>query len=191
MKEKIQELLMAVDRFIGEKFPECKLPLYHIGRSSLVWKYGFTSTTGDIDVILPDDKFSTVTESLKLEFGRDTAESKRMGLYLETVNSALPPCPRGYKNRAVRADEPFKSLELYHLEPHDFIVTKLKRFYPRDREDIQQMCEKLDIDPATLEQRLESAFFYSLPKDGDRDRDTAFANLAKVQKFLNGDTTEL
>jgi hypothetical protein len=83
-----------------------------------------------------------------------------------------------------RKNERWIVLRLFHLEPDDLAATKLKRFAARDREDIRMMCDFELLDPERLQIRLESAFRYSLEKDGDRDRDAAFAHLRVVQKYL-------
>ena len=122
-------------------------------------------------------------EAIRL-FGRSTPKAAEHGLYLEQVPEGLPPVPGNFAQRAVEVEERLIVLRLFHLEPNDLATTKLKRFWAKDREDIRMMCDFDLLDPDQLQIRLESAFRYTMEKDGDRDRDAAFAHLKVVQKYL-------
>ncbi len=53
MKDRIVRFLNAVDAALVPFAMGERLDLYHIGRSALVWKHGFQSTTEDVDVVRP------------------------------------------------------------------------------------------------------------------------------------------
>jgi hypothetical protein len=82
-------------------------------------------------------------------------------------------------------------IRLWRLEIHDLAVTKLKCFRPQDREDLQFLCDTGRLRADKLEAALELAFIWSLPKDGDPDRDRAFANLERVLRYLRGESRTL
>jgi len=193
MKELITNLLNALDEVFVKEFPGRSLLIYHVGRSSLVWKYGFQSATRDVDILTPDGSESDreMWNKALAHFGSDTTNAKELGVYLDAVPNMLPWVPNGYRKRAIRVVGPWRSIELFHLEPHDLIVTKLRRFAAKDRQDIQQLCELIEIDPDLVEQRLESAYYLVHPQYEDSDRESSFANLRKLQQFLSGDSTEL
>lgn len=183
MKDRIIEFLNDLDATLIVPASGDRLPLYHIGRSALVWRYGFASSTDDVDVIQPGGGGRLLVEALQ-HFGRGTAKAEQHGLYLEQVPEGLPPVPGGFDKRAEEVEGDWKVLRIYHLQPDDLAATKLKRFAAKDREDIQMMCDIGLLDPDRLQVRLESTFRYTLEKDGDRDRDKAFAHLAVVQAYL-------
>lgn len=189
MKDRILAFLTAIDEALAAAASGATLDVYHIGRSALVWEYDYTATTADIDILQPKGRPDLVEVAIKL-FGRDTDGSKAHGLYLDVVNEALPPMPGGYERRAKRVEGPWKVLKVYHLDPHDLVASKLRRFAPKDRADIRQLCDWGHINPDRLEEILEMAFRFNLEKDGDEFRDKPFANLRIVQKYLRGEITE-
>lgn len=183
MKDRIVNFLNDLDTALIAMAQGRQLSLYHIGRSALVWKYGFASATEDVDVILPGQRDVLLDEAIRL-FGRATKKAVEHGLYLEQVPEGLPPAPGNFAKRAVEVEERWIVLRVFHLEPNDLATTKMKRFWPKDRVDIRMMCDSDLLDPDQLEIRLNSAFRYTMEKDGDRDRDAAFAHLKIVQKYL-------
>lgn len=184
MKDRILRFLTDIDAALVPTAGGEHLRLYHIGRSSLAWAYGFTSATVDIDVVhLGQDDSRLMTEALRV-FGRGTPKAAEHGFYLERVPEGLPPVPAGFDRRAREVEERWLVIRLFHLEPHDLAATKLKRFSLKDREDVRELCDRGLLDPVVLEARLASAFLFSLPKDGDPYRDAAFEHLRIVQNYL-------
>ena len=74
-----------------------------------------------------------------------------------------------------------KVIQLFELEAHDLAVTKLRRFAPRDQQDLKDMCDLGLLNAAELEKRFESAMW---PYVGDRFREDAEVNLRTIQKYL-------
>lgn len=124
-------------------------------------------------------------------FGEGTVRSATLGLYLNRVPQGLPPLPARFKGRCQRVESSWRVIRLWELEVHDLAATKLKSFRPKDRQDLQFLCDAGLLEPKELRASLESAFLWSHEKDGDRDRDTAFANLAKVIDYLDGGSLSL
>jgi len=183
MKDRILRFLADLDATLVPAAGGERLDLYHIGRSSLVWKFGFASATEDVDVVCPQGD-RRLLEAAVHGFGRNTRKALEHGLYLEEVPQALPPVPGGAYKRAVEVAERWVVLRLFHLESHDLAVTKLKRFARKDQEDIRGLCDLGLLDPDELNRRLESTWWFALEKDGDRDRDATFAHLRTVQRYL-------
>lgn len=164
-----------------------RLELYHIGRSSLVWKYGLTAATKDVDVIGVESEGRLIAEAIRL-FGAGTPKAEEHDLYLELVPAPLPPVPPRYKERAEEAIRSWSVIRLWHLEAHDMVVTKLRRFSQRDRQDVRSVCDLVALDPALLEQRLASVMWSRkdwYEEDGGPEYANTFANLRVVQKYLN------
>ena len=165
-----------------------RLDLYHIGRSALVWKHGFVAATKDVDVIDHRGTERLMDEAIRL-FGKGTAKAREHDLCLEAVPEGLPPVWSGCYKRATEVAERWSVIRLFHLEDHDFAVTKLKRFSTRDQEDIRIMCDQGLLDPETLTGRVRAAYPFHNEQDPDKDDDpwavAAFAHLKVVVKYLN------
>ena len=189
MKDRIMAFMDDLDLALHPHANGETLNVYHIGRSALVWEYDYAVTTSDIDFFRPHGNERLVEMALQL-FGRDTPKASEHGLYLDAVYSALPPAPTGYERRARQVDGPWQVLRIYHLEPHDLAATKMRRFAPKDREDIRMLCDLGLLEEAKLELTLEKAFPFNLPKDGDSYRDEAFEHLRIVQRYLRGEIRE-
>jgi len=188
MKDRILAFLTDLDAALVSVADGERLDLYHIGRSALVWKHGFAAATGDIDVIARHGADRLMGVAIRL-FGKGTAKAKEHELYLEQVPQALPPVPGRCFNRAQEAAERWSVIRLFHLEDHDFTVTKLKRFSAKDREDIRTMCDAGLLDPDTLAERVRAAYPYHNEDNPDKDDDpgarAAFEHLQVVVKYLN------
>jgi len=187
MKDRIVRFLNAVDAALVPIAMGERLDLYHIGRSALVWKHGFQSTTEDVDVVRPRQDQRLVEEAVRL-FGRGSQNATEFGLYLEVVPAALPPVAGGSYKRATEVSERWNVIRLFHFEDHDFAVTKLKRFSPKDQEDIRQMCDLGLLVPETLAERVERAYPFRHEKDDDAGRVAADENVQVVLSYLgNGE----
>lgn len=143
--------------------------------------------TGDVDVIGAASPSQLLAEAVRL-FGRDTPNAGKHDLYLEEVSAALPPAPAGFRKRATESAGGWTVLRLYHLDPHDLICTKLRRYATKDREDIRFLCDTLDLDPELLQTRLRLAWYSEKDEnDGDPEQTRTFLNLRRVQAYLRGD----
>src|SRR5580692_3903281 len=121
MKDQILTLLAQLDTALIPIANDERLDLYHIGRSALVWKHGFTAATVDIDVVRPRGDRRLMGEALRL-FGKNSVKANQIGLYLEEVPEGLPPVWDGCFKRAKEADEKWTVIRLFHLEDHDLVV---------------------------------------------------------------------
>jgi hypothetical protein len=183
MKDVILRFLNGLDEALVPHAGGEQLTLYHIGRSSLVWKYGFATATADVDVVHPNGTVRLLGIALQL-FGKGTAKAREHGLYLEQVPPGLPPIWWGCRNRATEVVENWKVIRLYHLDAHDMVITKLKRFSIKDQEDIGQLCDLGVVDMETLRTRLNGAYPFAHEKDEDPGREAAFENIEKVIRYL-------
>ncbi len=79
------------------------------------------------------------------------------------------------------------------LEVHDLAATKLRSFRPRDREDLQNLCDRGLLNAAKLYESLQAAFPFRSPKMEDTEDDPdspdwgkALANWKQVEAYLKG-----
>jgi hypothetical protein len=105
------------------------------------------------------------------------------------VQDGLPPLPIGFRDRSQEVAGGWQVLRLWRLEIHDLAATKLKCFRAQDRDDLQYLCDLGRLRADKLTEALERAFYWSMPKDGDPDRD--FAHLERVIAYLEGKSRTL
>jgi hypothetical protein len=99
--------------------------------------------------------------------------------------------PQWFRGRCQAVAGPWVVLRLWELEPHDYAATKLKCFRPKDRQDLQFLCDAGLLRIEELRASLASAFAWVHEKDGDADRERAFANLEQVAAYLDGTSASL
>lgn len=114
--------------------------LYLIGGSSLVLFEGRVGATKDLDVVHDRLRNSNAkaAEVLISTFGKASGRSP----YLDLVPGGLPPLPLGWAGRAVRRDSASTSLRLWSMDPADMVISKLRRWIPRDRADVRFICDR-------------------------------------------------
>lgn len=192
MNDRILSFLDRLDQVLrpfakaGEHFD-----MYHLGRSALVMHYGFPLSTTDIDIVWM--RSSGLEQNAIDLVGKGTALAGVLGLYLDPLPPALPPLPVGFDKRCVLVPGSWKILRVWKLEVHDLAVSKLNCFRPKDREDLQALCDRGLLNAAKLSEALDAAFPWRSPKSEDADDDpdtpgwgTARANLQRVEDYLAG-----
>lgn len=197
MNDQIRAFLERLDRELiplakeGERFD-----MFHLGRSSLVMHYAFQLSTNDVDFVrLRTSELERMAVDL---LGKGTEIALTLGLYLDPVDSALPPLPAGFRAHATAVPGNWKVLRLWKLEIHDLAATKLKSFRPQDREDLQMMCDRGLLTAAQLRAALEDAFPWRSPKEGDKDEDPdnpdwskACRSFKRVEAYLKGEISSI
>jgi hypothetical protein len=179
----IIRFLEAIDAELEPQTPTGqRLELCLIGRSALILRFGLDLATRDVDII--QDPGSELQAKAFGLFGKGTRNAERLGFYLEPVPQGLPPIPGGYLHRAVDIPGSWKVLRPRQPESHDLAVTKLKRFHPKDREDLRILCDSGELRADRLKERLESAFAWAEKDDLDQRR--AMVNLERVVDYLEG-----
>ena len=188
MNESMMRFFAEIDAALTPFASGMRLDLYLLGRSALVWRYQATFSTKDIDIV----KLQLPLEEKANElFGKDSAKAKELGLYLDFVPDGLPPLPGWFKQRSTEVPGNWQVIRLWLLEPNDLAATKMKSFRAQDRQDLQFLCDQGVLQAAQLRASLESAWIWTTDKDGDPERDRAFANLQKVIDYLEGRTRSL
>jgi hypothetical protein len=191
-KDPLRSFLDSLDETLAPFAKEGEhFDMYHLGRSALVIHYGFRLSTNDIDIVWMRN--SDLEQKAIELLGKGSALAKSLGLYLDPVPVGVPPLPHWFRKRCVEQPGNWKVLRLWKLEVHDLAVTKLKSFRPKDRQDLQALCDRGLLDVGKLRESLDAAFPFRSPKpeDATDDRDTpdwgiAFANFKRVEDYLGG-----
>jgi len=197
MNDQIRRFL---DRLDEELLPFTQdgahLDMFLLGRAALVLSYDFPLSTQDVDMVLMRN---SELEARAIELlGKKSQLAKSLGLYLDPVPQGLPPLPMGFRHRCKPLTGNWKVLKIFVLEANDLATTKLKSFRPRDREDLQILCDRGLLDKAKLNDSLNEAFPFKSPKpeDSEDDPDTpdwgrALRNLRRVEAYLAGSSTSI
>jgi hypothetical protein len=186
MNESMRRFFQEMDEALIPFANRQRLELYHLGRSALVWRFQATFSTKDIDTVQTRTPLEEKAHEL---FGRDAPTAKELGFYLDLVPDGLPPLPAGYQTRSVEVPGVWQIIRLWKLEANDLAATKLRAFRPQDREDLRFLCDQGILQGAKLRESLEKAWIWSTAKDGNDQRDAAFANLELVIAYLEGRAT--
>jgi hypothetical protein len=145
-------------RLAGENLKD-KITLYVFGGAAAVIAYGSKRGTIDIDAHLDDEK---IQKKLVEWAGKGTELAQRHGIYFQSVNTSLmliedpdwkERCVDILKNR-------LEHIRVMALGKEDLILSKLGRYNDHDREDIQFIAEKHEIDPERLIAYYKSARHY-------------------------------
>ena len=196
MLDQILRFLAAIDEALSEEAKEGdRLDSYMIGKAALILFHGVrrgSAMTRDVDVVqISQHQEPLLRRALQL-FGEGTRAVTTYGLYLEAVQSGLPPMPGAFRSRCRPFEaENYRVLTVHQLDVHDLAVSKLRRFAAKDRQDIEELCDKGLLSPERLKSAFESAFVWTTDKDGDEPRDDAREALQRVLGYLQGDNPRL
>ncbi len=137
--------------------PPRKVDLYLGGGAAVLIAYGGREATVDVDAI---GSPTGPLKELQQLAGRNSDIHRLTGYYLDIVPPGMFPSAQGWQRRCQPVDIPhLKSLCVYVLEPHDLVISKLgpKRFGAKDREDIRDLCDNVDLRPEVLRERYREA----------------------------------
>jgi len=162
MKQAKRELLdffRDIDERFGKEKPAKKIALYIFGGAAVVIAYGSRRGTLDIDTYVED---RAIKGKLLEWAGQGSELEKKHGFYLHNANTEimLIETPH-WKERSVEIlSGKLKHIQAMALGKEDLILSKLSRYNDRDREDIQFITEKYNIDPDRLLAYYKSARLY-------------------------------
>lgn len=128
------------------------MKVHCFGGFVLVVMCALPRATGDVDFICIDP--SEVNDELLRIAGERSDLAKRHKLKFQRVDIADK--PEAYASRLIDITPPsFQRLHLLGFEVHDLVLTKLARFSPRDRQDVEFLVRAGALDRGVLEQRFE------------------------------------
>ena len=140
-----REFLREVDASLAEP-----IALHCLGGFVATVRYGLGRATADVDYveIVPFDKL-TVLQRLA---GPGSALARKHGLYFQHVTVASLTESYGDRLTALFPGQ-LRHLNLFALEPHDLVLSKLGRNSPVDREDVAHLARTVPLDPGLLRAR--------------------------------------
>ena len=149
----------------------------------MVLHWGSILRTRDIDVLYREGE----TDILELshQFGMKSDAHKKYGVWLNAVLVPFPPMARGFEERSAPVDGPWNHIHVMKLDPHDLVISKLRRFSPGDRREIAELCDRSPaiIHAETLEQYVRSGVPF--PAEGMQE------NLDRVLAYMDGQISSL
>lgn len=156
----IGELLRELDaRWSSPSDP--RKPLRIFGSTALMLQTAYHRGTTDSDVL----ESATLDGATKAELlrlaGVGTELARRHGVHLQIVNEAIPFLPQPPRWHPVVELATLHHFEVTVLDVVDVVVSKLKRFEPKDRDDILAMVDH-GLDHRALVERFEAAVDWCL-----------------------------
>lgn len=182
LRDELVAFLRELEAHLG---PDQKVELYLGGGAGILLAYDGEIATEDVDFI--GEKAGLLLELSELA-GKGSEIHRRTNYYMDTVPPGTFPQDWGWRERAVAVVVPeLQRISLWVLEIHDLIISKLRRFEDKDREDIRRLCSRPELEVETLRARYRHA---RLLRDYDeRERLDNNFNTVEVE-FLGRDATE-
>ena len=173
-RESLQELLDEIDAWCRDRdLAQIELVLIGGAAGTLVW--GSPRLTADLDVVV---KGRDELAGLEAAFGRSTGRAP----WLEVVLAGIPHLPEGWMQRTSPVPGPWRRLAVRRLSAADQIASKLMRFSPHDRRDIEFLCNLRPEVRASLAD-LDGSDYWKVP---DIWEDQLEPRRDRVLAFLDG-----
>jgi hypothetical protein len=170
---------------LGEYFPSDEKTVLYMGGGAAMLAYEGQVRTDDVDLI---GERTGLLKRLSEAAGKGSELRRATDYYLDIVPPGLFPQEWGWRSRAKSLELPgLEHIELRILELHDLVLSKLKRFAGKDKEDIRGLCEQEEFDIEVLRSRYTQA---RLPYDYDQ-REKLDANFRFIEtEFLSLEPTD-
>jgi len=121
--------------------------------------YGFSRSTGDLDVL---EIAPAAAARSMVELGMQGGPlHKKYKVYLDRVGVAK--VPENYEDRLAEIfPKTFKHLRLFALDPYDLALSKLERNIQRDRDDVKHLAKIVPLDLGVLKERYQKELRWQL-----------------------------
>lgn len=146
----------------------------------------FQSTDEGQDILEATGLDDAARDQLIMLAGPDTRLARKWSLHVQVVMRAIPFLPRPATWRPIAIARIGDSLAVEALDVTDVVVSKLKRFDARDRNDIDAMIRGGHVERRALVQRFSSAFDGFLGDARADDLPRYVANLNQVERDMFG-----
>lgn len=182
-----------IDKFFKELDSEWKpqggepILLRMIGSTSLFLQTEYVRGTKDTDILELENLTPIIKEELLNLSGKESRMCEKYKFYLDIVARGLPFLPQKPLYHPIRPlNLALKNFRIEALDIVDVVVSKLKTFRPRDRDDIIAMID-LDLLPhAKLIDRFKSAMARWELDARAEDLPKYISNLNEIERdFLN------
>ncbi len=138
--DEIRTFLEAADRHLSMP---AKIIL--IGGGAATLAYGATSATGDLDTL------NKLSKELQRAFKEANAET---GLNVPVSLSGVASPPEDYEDRLERILPKLKKLEVWTLEKHDLVLSKVIRWAESDQQHIREINRSVGLSFDVLVERF-------------------------------------
>jgi hypothetical protein len=189
--------MRAIEEFLREIDARWKpastqsIPLRIIGAAALMLQSDYERATTDSDVLETADLDKDTQRQLLRLAGPESSLQKRHGMYIQIVRSGIPFLPQVPKWRTVISFKDLGHFEVLVLDVVDVVVSKLKRFHPRDEEHIAAMIDRGLVPHDVLVDRFGEAVEWFKLDARAEEVPRYCANLNRVERDLFGaDETE-
>lgn len=170
-----------------------KLQLSLIGSGALMLQASYERGTKDSDVFETHGLTADIQQQLKALAGPGSEIHQRRRLYLDIVRNGIPFLPHvPIWHQVPTISDALEHFELRVLDVIDVVVSKLKRFSPNDRADIDAMIERELVPHERLIERFREAVDECKHDARADDLPKYVANLHTVERdMLLVDETEI
>lgn len=135
-----------------------KIDLRILGASALLVQTDYDRATKDGDVLETAELAGATKQHLLELAGRDSELARKHHLYIDPVPEGLAFLPRTPRwNPLPDVDAELTHFRVHVLDVLDVVVSKLKRWWATDRQDIDAMVQRGLVDHAKLVDRFRSA----------------------------------
>jgi hypothetical protein len=138
--DELRLFLQAVDRHLTRR-----VRVEIIGGGAAAIAHGATSTTADLDT------FTSTGPELHAAVARAVAET---GLRIPVSHAAVADVPIRYDDRLERHLPELERLEVWVLEKHDLVLSKIIRCYEHDLQQIREIRESVGLSFEILVERF-------------------------------------
>jgi len=181
----IEEFLREVDAR-WEPAAARRIPLRIIGAAALMLQADYERATTDSDVLESAELDRDTQRQLLSLAGPESPVQTRHGMYVQIVQSGIPFLPQVPNWRAVANLGDLVHFEVVALDIVDVVVSKLKRFKPRDEEHIAAMIERGLVPHDVLVDRFGLAVEWFKWDARAEEVPNYCANLNRVERDLLG-----
>jgi hypothetical protein len=162
-----------------------KVRISIIGSGALMLQASYERGTTDSDVLETTDLSAEDKQRLRTLAGAGTALHERRNLYLDLVGNGVPFLPHVPVWHSVpEINCALQHLVLVVLDVVDVVVSKLKRFHPKDQGDIDAMIERCLVPHERLIERFRSAVDMYLGDAREVELPRYIANLHRVERDM-------
>jgi hypothetical protein len=186
----IEEFLREIDAR-WELTTTHRVPLRIIGATAQMLQADYERATTDSDVLETADLSRETQDRLLHLAGPESPLRTRHGMYIQIVQSGIPFLPQVPNWRTVPSLDDLVHFEVLVLDIVDVVVSKLKRFHPRDEEHIAAMIDRRLVPHDVLVERFRDAVEWFKLDARAEEVPKYCANLNRVERDLFGaDETE-
>lgn len=138
---------------------ESEVSFHCLGGFAITMLYDLPRETSDVDIMAVAVKADY--DRLTKTAGKESLLHNKHKVYLDLVG-AVANVPDDYEDRLIKIDSPLKKIQLYVMEPHDIVLSKLGRNAPKDVQDVMYLANVGHLNTDLLEARYEKELRHNM-----------------------------